>query len=236
MRRNLLLIALLGAITPCMTAQSMTAGRTMSSALHFIPLPPDSKSGSLVSSSVGEGPHHRAFRNQGSLVFFADPFYSDALYSSGYPVASQPPVILVQAPQATAPADSSSPPQPLMIELQGTHYVRLSGGDNSAEQFIDQDSATLQTMRASVPATHSPAPHPITPVVLVFRDGHREEVSDYTIAAGVLYARANYYTDGAWNKKIELSSLDLPVTLQSNHSRGVQFQLPSSPNEIIVHP
>jgi len=72
--------------------------------------------------------------------------------------------------------------------------------------------------------------------VLVFRDGHREEVSDYTIADGVLYARGDYYRDGAWNRKIELKSLNLPETIHSNDARGVHVQLPTSPNEVITRP
>jgi hypothetical protein len=72
--------------------------------------------------------------------------------------------------------------------------------------------------------------------VLVFRDGHREELSDYTIADGVLYTRSDYYSNGDWNRKIELGSLNLPETIKSNQSRGVRFQLPSAPNEVIVGP
>ncbi len=74
------------------------------------------------------------------------------------------------------------------------------------------------------------------PAVLVFRDGHREEVSEYTIADGALYTRTDYYTAGSWNRQIELSALNLPDTVKSNQSRGVRFQLPSSPNEVIVRP
>jgi hypothetical protein len=72
--------------------------------------------------------------------------------------------------------------------------------------------------------------------VLVFRDGHREEVSAYTITGGAIYAPADFYRDGSWNRKIELSSLDLPETLKSNYSRGLRFQLPRAPNEVIVGP
>ena len=72
--------------------------------------------------------------------------------------------------------------------------------------------------------------------VLIFRDGHSEEVHDYTIADGFLYARGDYYIDGYWNKKIDLATLDLPRTLQDNAARKVKFILPSSPNEVITRP
>jgi hypothetical protein len=71
---------------------------------------------------------------------------------------------------------------------------------------------------------------------LFFRDGHSEEVRDYTIADGILYASGDYYTDGYWNKKINLSALDLARTLQSNAANHVNFVLPSSPNEVITRP
>jgi hypothetical protein len=71
---------------------------------------------------------------------------------------------------------------------------------------------------------------------LVFRDGHKEEVRDYSIADGVLYARGDFYTDGYWNKNISLSSLDVAQTLQANAERGVKFVLPSAPNEVITRP
>src|ERR1035437_7705536 len=76
----------------------------------------------------------------------------------------------------------------------------------------------------------------LVPAILVFRDGHREEVSDYMMADGVLYTRSDYYTNGSWNRKIELSSLNLPETVKSNQSHGLRFQLPSAPNEVTVGP
>ena len=85
-------------------------------------------------------------------------------------------------------------------------------------------------MIASAPASVLP------PAVLIFHDGHREEVRDYTIADGTLYARGDYYTDGYWNKKIDLASLNVPQTLQANADRNVKFVLPSSPNEVITRP
>src|ERR1019366_4530694 len=69
---------------------------------------------------------------------FSDPFYSDYLARSGYPVASQPPVVIVQPPPAAAPVPDrpSSPAQPLMIELRGDHYVRVSGPETSGTETI----------------------------------------------------------------------------------------------------
>jgi hypothetical protein len=94
-------------------------------------------------------------------------------------------------------------------------------------------SATNQPPELAAP----PAPaRDLPPAILVFRDGSHQEVRDYTIADGVLYARGDFYNDGYWNKKIELSNLNLPETLQENANRSVKFVLPSSPNEVITRP
>ena len=78
-------------------------------------------------------------------------------------------------------------------------------------------------------------PHELAPTVLVYRDGRREEVREYSIADGVLYARGDYYAVGYWNKKIELGTLDLPRTVKANQERGVKFVLPDSPNNVVMN-
>jgi hypothetical protein len=175
---------------------------------------------------------------------FADPFYSDYLSSAGYPVAAQPPAIFLQAPAPAPPDRAPAPVQPLLIELRGDRYVRvvgseMSGAESRAQMISPETIAQMPDPRRS-PERASASMPPITPeppaAILIFRDGHREETSDYTIANGTLYTRSDFYTNGSWTRKIELSALDLPETLKSNQSRGVRFQLPSFPNEIIVRP
>jgi hypothetical protein len=145
--------------------------------------------------------------------------------------------------------------QPLMIELQNGRYVRIGGtatdgealpssvGSNVASNVVSKvRSSGIRSARAAASSdgatTIAPANamHDLPPAVLVFRDGHREEVRDYTIADGVLYARGDYYMDGYWNKKIALSTLDLSQTLDANNSRSVKFVLPASANEVITRP
>jgi hypothetical protein len=166
--------------------------------------------------------------------FFADSFNPDDVYSTGYPVASQPPLILLQAARAVAaPTDYAATepaiPQPLVIELHNGRYVRVSSTPSNGE--------ALEVTLAPTPAIATPTPsHELPPALLLFRDGHSEEVRDYTIADGILYARGDYYTDGYWNKKIEITSLNVPQTLEANAQRNVKFVLPASPNEVITRP
>jgi hypothetical protein len=189
--------------------------------------------------------------------FFNDSFDPDDIYSTGYPVASELPPFLLQAAAAlagsdyrgnvSAPYDDRQPTsQPLMIELQNGRYVRVRspGDDSEAKDAEAKNGAvrdgnirelTLAPQNARSPAASSPAPD-LLPAVIVFRDGHSEEVRDYTIADGILYARGDYYTQGYWNKKIALSTLNLAQTIQANTSRNVRFVLPTSPNEVITRP
>jgi hypothetical protein len=202
---------------------------------------------------AGNGFGQRGFGhgNQGFPGGFAVPFFSDGLYSdllsTGYP-AAQPPVFVMQAPSAAptpAAAAFPTPEPPLMIELQGDRYVQVSGEAKSSAlmQTIDGGSATAPAT-AAAGKTSKPASGQLVRAAekqtmiatLVFRDGHREEISDYTITNGVVYAKADYYNSGSWNRKIELSTLNLPETIQINQSNGLNFQLPSAPNEVIVGP
>ena len=78
-------------------------------------------------------------------------------------------------------------------------------------------------------------PSPALPAaVLVFRDGHTEEVEKYVIQGGVINARSDYWSTGSWTRKIPIAELDVPATLKLNEERGGKFSLPSGPSEIVV--
>jgi hypothetical protein len=134
--------------------------------------------------------------------------------------------------------------QPLMIELQNGNYVRVSSTPSNGEvlppSLRSNDAHAAKSAPTNSNSAHAIAaalpPHNLPPAVLVFRDGHTEEVRDYTIADGILYARGDFYTDGYWTKKIDLSTLDVAETLQANTNRNVKFVLPASPNEVITRP
>ena len=223
----LALAALLTVLAPSATAQ-----RTTHTARRF--------NSPTANHAFGQGAHPSAFRRSSPRTSLPFPFLGDFLsledlYSAGYPVASQPPVFLLQAARAlSAPSDFPSQPrnepatktQPLMIERQNGHYVRLTTTPANGQPL------SLENDKNPTPAATATLP----PALLIFRDGHTEEVRDYSIADGTLYVRGDYYTDGYWNKKINLTALNVPQTLQANHERNVKFVLPSSPNEVITRP
>lgn len=207
--RRLLLIALLAAGTPWASAQRMSASPHFARTYH-------------------RGGHSRAFLDP--LAFYD---YPDIVPTATYPASAQPLIVVQSAPLATPVPERTSPPaEPLLIELQGDCYVRVTGSETTQTEMIDRTPEALRK-----PSTFlAVAPAPPTAAILLFRDGHREEVSEYTIAGGVLYVSGNYYASGAWNREIDLSSLNLPETVASNQSRGVKFRLPASPNEVVIGP
>ncbi len=171
---------------------------------------------------------HRGYPGSYYASGFFDPFYTD--YASGPEYGTdQPQIVVLQNRKPTpAPEPIPAPSQPLMIELQGDRYVQISG-----DRTIDSSAPTRLISRPDVPA---PQPAPIPTAVLVFRDGHRQQVSAYTIADGTLYANSDYATTGTWTQKIALSALNVSETVAANSTTGHPFQLPHFPNEVIVGP
>jgi hypothetical protein len=190
----------------------------------------------FASRSFSNFPFSNFASRYGSLAYLAEPLFADDFYNAGYPVAAQLPVVIVQGAPTGAAATTSemapAPAQPLMIELQGDRYVRVSGDDRSGAEMVDRETGLSRERGLDAARVQDELP----PAILVFRDGHREEVLGYTITDGILYASGNFYRDGSWNRKIELSSLSLPETVKASQERGVEFRLPTAPNEVIVRP
>jgi hypothetical protein len=74
------------------------------------------------------------------------------------------------------------------------------------------------------------------PTVLVYRDGHTEELTSYSIIGNAIYAKADYWSSGLWTRTIQIADLDIPATLKQNQQRGVKFELPSGPGEVMIRP
>ncbi len=172
-------------------------------------------------------------------------------FNAGFPIwpdylpsnDGAPSVIVVQAPAAPVERPASKPDDPksaapLLIEWQGDRYVRRTSADaNSRASQPDyiadaKAAATTRTVISSRPTKKSELP----PTTFIFRDGHHEQSSDYSIISGIIYARPDYWTDGQWSRQIRLSDLDMPATIKSNQNQGIAFRVPGAPNEIITRP
>jgi hypothetical protein len=171
----------------------------------------------------------RPFSHPGAIVLGAPFLYAD-YPAQPWTVQSQPPQVVIVQPASSTDTPPETKAEPLMIELQGTRYVRFGGRQQSAERGINvpPDYADPITQRASQPE--------LPPAILIFRDGHREPVPEYAIVGGTLYASGDYWQTGHWTRNIQLSALNLPATIQANHDAGIKFTLPSAPNEVVTRP
>jgi hypothetical protein len=189
---------------------------------------------SVGASFSGQSHSHSFGRSFGrDAIFFGDPFYAD------YPVApvTIPPEYVVVPPAARADTPPETKSEPLMIELQGNRYVRFGGGQPSSERGMNppRDFAEVEAGNSSQAAQRQ-AQLELPPTVLIFRDGHREQVPGYAIVGDTIYASGDYWQSGHWTKNIQVSALNIPETVRANRDNGVKFMLPSGPNEVITRP
>jgi hypothetical protein len=172
-----------------------------------------------------------AFRNRGfggAGLFNGGPyFYSDFpdSYDFYQPAFAEAPAEQIFPAIPVAPAvNQQVVPSPMLLELQGNQWVKVSS--------FSMPEKPIQS-GANPPAFTT---KPIPPAVLVFRDGHSEELSSYSIIGSSIYTKSDYWTSGAWTRTIRIADLDIAATLRENQVRGVKFELPSSPNEVMIRP
>jgi hypothetical protein len=175
--------------------------------------------------------------------------YTDYDPNDTYVVEGAPSQFVIVQPASVDDSPRKTRPKPLLIEWHGDRYVRFGGAEETAAErgasaHPDYAEPALTKLRTGPPTklpmsatqkeptASQPGERP--PAVLVYRDGHREEIPDYAIADGVIYVRGNDWQNGYWTKRIPLSALDPPATMQANQQRGVKFLLPSAPNVVIA--
>ena len=153
----------------------------------------------------------------------------DAFFYGGYPyvppdyeesyepaVVTQPQPVVMPAP----PVRQEPVPSAALLELQGNQWVKVNS------------FSMANVAAASVSTTAKETP----PAILVYRDGHSEELTSYSIIGATIFAKADYLATGSPTRKIQIADLDLASTLKQNRDRGVRFDLPSGPNEVILRP
>lgn len=186
--------------------------------------------------------HHRR-TGRGVLPYLYPPYYYYGdYYSQPAPSESRPSQVVVverSQPRAEAPPPSP-PPDSLMLELRGNHWVRVtdSGQTMADSQPGKQSSAKAANVRTLTPKERATIelPRELPPAVLVFRDGHKEEITRYTIVGSTIYTSADYWNSGSWTKKVPIAELDVPATLELNRERGAHFSFPSSPHVVVIRP
>ena len=190
------------------------------------PSRPDGRGGFF---GFGFGLHSRAFYpGRGYLPYLPYYDYPDYDYDYG------PPPEAPRESQAQAPIPAPVAVEPLVIEYQGDQWVRVANyAESPAHAPVPASNPASATPELAVAAE---AARELPPAVLVFRDGHREELRGYTIIGAIIYASANYWSTGSWTKTVPIAKLDVPATLKLNQERGGKFSLPSGPNEVVMRP
>ena len=206
-----------------------------------------SPGGARGGSVGGPGRFHQGHGSGRGAVLLPYPyFYPDSDYYTGAPTQQPAPqIVVVPATASVPPPEPPAPRESLLIEWQGDHFVRTtlsSKNSTSVEQagpdYSERSAAHLPATRQSATKQKIAAQPPaeLPPAVLVFHDGRREEVSEYSIISGTIYSKADYWTTGSWTKKIQIADLDVPATLKINQERGLKFVLPTSPNQVVIRP
>jgi len=197
--------------------------------------------------SRGTGLHQGRWPLAGA-GFLGSPFlYSDYDSADPYLVGNSDnlpenatPQFVVVRPASAGTAPRSTRLAPLLIEWRGDRYVRFGGAEAKEGSGAHPDYAeravttSLSSARGRTESPVESAQKDMPSAVLVYRDGHREEIPDYAIADGMIYVRGSGWQSGGWTKHIPLSALDANATMQANQERGAKFMLPSASNVVIA--
>jgi hypothetical protein len=148
--------------------------------------------------------------------FGYSPFYSP-FYSPYYsPFDWSTPASPAYTYSEPAPAPAYTPPPASSDTSVDLAYQVGRLSEQIAELRAEQSTRGVQPAGAPGPGTHT-----ATTTVLVFRDGHREEIQNYAIVGQTLWI-----LDENKSSRIPVSELDVAATQAENRQRGVRFTLP----------
>jgi hypothetical protein len=217
----------------CANAQVRGMGGRGSAARSVTPFGPGRRIG------LSHAGRYRRFNDSAFLpIGYFYPDFPDYDYDDEAVPPVTSPVQIVVAPPSQPPAPAPIPAQPLLLELREGQWVQVPTAVPAlaSPQSVQSGSAKSPNPAASTAGQKQAAqPTPVSPrAVLVFRDGHQEEVATYMIQGDLIYASTDYWSTGSWTRKIPVAELDVPATLKLNQERGGKFSLPSGPSEIVI--
>lgn len=175
-----------------------------------------------ISVSVVERRHQHPFARSPFLYGYGSPYFypdygpDEVEYARPEP-APQPAPVIQEKPEPL--------PEPVLLELHGSQWVKVTNFGAASQQALKPSAQTESQLLKEIP-----------PAVLVYRDGHNEEVSSYSIIGRAIYTKSDYWSSGSWTRTIQIADLDIPATLKQNQQRGVKFDLPSGPDEVVIRP
>lgn len=155
----------------------------------------------------GKGGHHRPGNGGGY-------YYG---YGYGYPV-------YVPVPVEPEPVPEEQPEPPAVTVFENRPVTKLAPNPTPV-QGTPSGEPSDSALSANETAGHhqmSPVSEEQIPMVLVFKDGHEQEIKNYAIVGDTLYDIGTFVAH-----KIKLGDLDLQQTIKKNEDRGVEFNLPA---------
>lgn len=219
-----------------MTKAAMAAFFVLLSAMLFVPSAQAQRRSTIGHAPVrraGFVPRHRFHRSTSDSAF---PYFYSDYDSDGELIGAPPESIAVQPVQPPSPVPLSSPPESLVLELQGDRWVRITNHGVSQSGERPEQTSRPSTASRMPSRTQTAPPSPPPSAVLVFRDGHKEEIEKYVIVGPTIYADSDYWRSGSWTRKVPIGDLNISATLELNRERGARFNLPSGPNEVVFRP
>lgn len=154
---------------------------------------------------------------------FRRPFFGRRGFASGAVIAP----VFVPAFDPWLWNDSGDPPPPNVSSGPPTEQtlhivVDLPTTKHAVVAEDEEDTTPPFRSKREGDGTDAREPTPIEPTVLVFRDGHKQEVTNYAIMGQTLWVF------DARTQKFAVSDLDVPATVKANDDRGVDFQVPKA--------
>ena len=136
-----------------------------------------------------------------------------------------------------------APPQDVPDSYQGgpTIFDRRGSGERVANDYLPdrprasvprppapaaapEDAPPSTTRAADPPAAASESVTALQPTILIFKDGHKQQISNYAIVGANLYD----LTPGR-RQKVPIADLDVVATQKANDDEGNDFKLPQLP-------
>jgi hypothetical protein len=115
-------------------------------------------------------------------------------------------------PPAYAPPPNYRPPAP---------YPAMSYTPPEQSAPVAQAARQPQPSTTARGVTTANGPEKVSePTVLVFRDGHKQEVENYAIMGPTLFVLSGRHA------RIPIAELNVPETIRQNESRGLEFHIP----------
>lgn len=179
-----------------------------------------------VGGVFGHGFTHGGFGHPGAFPFHHDHFFGRR-FGWGYPWA----YVYYPGYWDYYPFDYSDYDQSANQDQQLQAYqLQQMNNQQQIEQRLDHLEDRLdrlyeerETPQPQAPPKRESKSDTSQPAVLVYKDGHQQEVQNYAIVGQTIWILNEQQA-----KKVPLSSLNLDATRKANQDRDVEFALPES--------